>query len=145
MCSSLVKNINASHTVPALSAINCGKCRRRLCVHHLLERGIHASDIFCSARENIPNDDDSWHKFHVQQSKKLKGHMEILEKQIALGQLCSVRSYLIKLATKYKYSSPLHPIACQPGWYDVSIYYDQRLSVSSQIFKTMDALMVSSH
>lgn len=121
-----------SHTVPAVASVRCRCCKNRSCTRHYLSKGVHTTDVFGSCREG-DGSDKRWHDLHTQRYKLLSEQLKTLKEDEKSSKPTNVRVYLISLAMKYEFCSPLRPNVCGLGWYDVDMYLDPRLVSSDHV------------
>ncbi|KAL0063745.1 hypothetical protein AAF712_009302 [Marasmius tenuissimus] len=94
----------------------CKECHRTLCFKHLLSLfGLHSMFALHAHRQGI------LHAKHIGNKRRYQEKATPYAEQEKRGSMPDEDFQLSDLALVYDVCKPLHPLFCQPGWYDKNV------------------------
>ncbi|KAK1236012.1 hypothetical protein PQX77_000781 [Marasmius sp. AFHP31] len=94
----------------------CKECHRTFCFKHLLSlHGLHSMFALCAHRQG------SLHAKHVGNKRRYQERVASYAEQEKRGLMPDEDFQWSDLALVYDVCKPLHPLFCQPGWYDKNV------------------------
>ncbi|KAH9934733.1 uncharacterized protein B0H18DRAFT_486038 [Fomitopsis serialis] len=119
-------NLSPPHSVSYLSSLYCLGCHYSSCLMHLLDTGIHASEVFLAIHKDLGKADYSQlHQTHLHaktQFGNVKPALTGVEKTgVFAPQAARLGARLVLAAQRFRHCRAVNSVFTSPGFYDYEV------------------------